>query len=116
MGIKVKPSLKRLAFWQSESFYVLTRGDNGRVSEDEVGSSKPKGVEFVKGGRKRAYDEAERLWHKAETETEAEDKEAGKVEPDYTEPLEPQPKLKLSPSPVRITPRVPRISGGGSGG
>lgn len=100
----------KLAFWQSKAFYVLTRAPNGRVSEAEVGSSKPRGIELVKGGRKRAYDEAERLWHKAG----AEDSEAGEVEP--VEELgisPPEGATRISRSPVRITPPFPRISGGG---
>jgi hypothetical protein len=101
----------KLAFWQSKAFFTLTRDKNGRVHEQEVGSSKPKGIELVKGGRNKAYEEAERRWHKA---TEAEDSEAGEAEPSEELGISPpEGSTIVSHRPLRITPPFPRLGGGG---
>jgi hypothetical protein len=98
----------KLAFWQSRAFYVLTRDKSGRVHEQEVGSAKPKGIELIKGGRNKAYEEAERRWHKPM----AEDSEAGETEPSDELGISPSERDTLvSHKPVRITPPFPRISG-----
>jgi hypothetical protein len=139
---KAKASLDKLAFWQSKAFYTLTHEANGRVREDIAGQSRPKGVEFVKGGRNKAYEAAERRWHyphddfgdsasgesdkpgvltpglpgeSSETEGKGKGMSVGGPESrQVTRGLQRQRPLKsLSPPPVRITPKWPGLGGGG---
>jgi hypothetical protein len=53
---------KAIAFWQSDQFYQLTK-EAGRIVEKKIGPKKPDGM-FVKGGRRRAEEEAQVLWGK----------------------------------------------------
>jgi hypothetical protein len=141
LGRSVEKAANKLAFWQSKAFFTLTHEKNGRVHEDLAGQRKPRGVEFVKGGRNKAYEAAARIWHYAQDDSDesakgesdkpgiltpglpGEKSEAeGRVQAltvgapesrQVTRGLQRQRSLKpLSPPPVRITPRMPPLGGG----
>lgn len=59
MGIK-----DALCFWNSKAFFALSRGERGEAVEKELGTTRPKDLEFVKGGKRPAYSRGEELWGK----------------------------------------------------
>lgn len=126
-----RPSTGKISFWQSMQFFTVTRGKNGKLTERAVGRKKPEDATFIKGGRKAAMLEAERLWPGVLVEapkpkrTAEDDVLGGEVEPGTVQELEPDEEarpimakpVKLSKqrgavtgSPyLRITPKTPRL-------
>ncbi len=47
---------KKLVFWQSDSFFTLSPGKDGKPQEEKIGPKRPKDLPFIKGGRAKALD------------------------------------------------------------
>lgn len=117
-AVKDKPAAagdtQRLCFWQGKAFYQLSRGPDGKLVEREAGLTRPKDLPFVKGGRRLALAEAERLgWGKAGAAPPVPKPPVGHDDDEGKGLLEPEPKgkpldegdgkVKLSRRPVRVS-------------
>lgn len=110
---------KVISFWQSRSFYTFAN-DRGKLVERELGTDRPKALPFVKGGRRAALAEAERLWGKLEAPARspsgrpAADGEDGDVRgerPDPGQPLEDEKPALVSDQSARISPARGSVTG-----